>query len=583
MSRYGCGRSRPRAARRARPPRDADGRRPAPPCEPARAEPTPDPTRRDAWRRRCSIAAVAASSPTRGSPDAAGRARRPGRAARRAGRRARASSAAAANRCAMTTQCATTYQWLPEVLRALREREPGAEVRIETVPDAETIPALLDARIDVALVNKLDRQADRVRLQHLFDDELRAVVSSSHPWAGRAHVAAADFVDVHLALCESYDQNRVPPVPLPVPIGAQPQRLTTLPLTADLLIEMVASGGDVVTILPSWIVAPYLQTHDLASVQVGVTPQARTWYCATRHGPPAGEHRSLRLGTDRTPRHAAARPESRSAGERRAHPGLAGPLGGPGWHVSGGSDPAPRAPNGGVAMRERLRGEEHPMFTVHRASTGADWREATALLYDYVEWVRGWTDIDPLASNRNCNGTGPSGRPLRHRRRGALPRRLAGDHGRCRRDPRPARRKRRTEADVRATSCTWSRRRRSTDRRRGRWCDRAAVPHRLARDPPWCHGPGDRGVPAQRLRRVLHAADHAEHGRRHRHGARPQRGEPMCVIRQPDESETGSRSAGDAPFPAGKRVVLSSRGKPRIRPGRRGRQCDAPPLYEIVY
>ena len=34
--------------------------------------------------------------------------------------------------------------------------------------------------------------------------------------------------------------------------------------------------------------------------------------------------------------------------------------------------------------------------TVHRASTDADWREATALLYDYVEWVRGWTGIDPV-------------------------------------------------------------------------------------------------------------------------------------------------------------------------------------------
>ncbi len=37
------------------------------------------------------------------------------------------------------------------------------------------------------------------------------------------------------------------------------------------------------------------------------------------------------------------------------------------------------------------------MFTVHRASTGADWREATALLYDYVEWLRGWTGVDPIA------------------------------------------------------------------------------------------------------------------------------------------------------------------------------------------
>ena len=37
------------------------------------------------------------------------------------------------------------------------------------------------------------------------------------------------------------------------------------------------------------------------------------------------------------------------------------------------------------------------MFIVHRASTGEDWREATALLHDYVEWVRGWTGVDPVA------------------------------------------------------------------------------------------------------------------------------------------------------------------------------------------
>jgi putative acetyltransferase len=37
------------------------------------------------------------------------------------------------------------------------------------------------------------------------------------------------------------------------------------------------------------------------------------------------------------------------------------------------------------------------MFTVRRASSGADWREATTLLHDYVEWVRGWTGTDPIA------------------------------------------------------------------------------------------------------------------------------------------------------------------------------------------
>ena len=33
---------------------------------------------------------------------------------------------------------------------------------------------------------------------------------------------------------------------------------------------------------------------------------------------------------------------------------------------------------------------------VRRASTGTDWREATALLHDYIEWVRGRIDRDPL-------------------------------------------------------------------------------------------------------------------------------------------------------------------------------------------
>jgi GNAT superfamily N-acetyltransferase len=37
------------------------------------------------------------------------------------------------------------------------------------------------------------------------------------------------------------------------------------------------------------------------------------------------------------------------------------------------------------------------MITIRQASTDADWREATVLLYDYIEWLRGWTDIDPFA------------------------------------------------------------------------------------------------------------------------------------------------------------------------------------------
>jgi LysR family transcriptional regulator for metE and metH len=45
---------------------------------------------------------------------------------------------------------------------------------------------------------------------------------------------------------------------------------------------MVATSRDV-TVLPSWLVSPYVATSDIATVAVGAPPQHRTWYSATRH------------------------------------------------------------------------------------------------------------------------------------------------------------------------------------------------------------------------------------------------------------------------------------------------------------
>ena len=158
-------------------------------------------------------------------------------------------------RVRFTSQCSTTFQWLPPVLKRFREQQPNIEIRIETVPGDDPIGALVDDRVDVALVTKLDRQMDRVLLTPLFDDEMVAVVAGPHPWAARRYVTARDFDDAHLILYDVYDQTRIPSTPLPVPHGARPARITTMPVITDLLIEMVA-GGEGVTVLPNWVAAP---------------------------------------------------------------------------------------------------------------------------------------------------------------------------------------------------------------------------------------------------------------------------------------------------------------------------------------
>ncbi|WFB05641.1 LysR family transcriptional regulator [Streptomyces sp. LX-29] len=187
-------------------------------------------------------------------------------------------------RVRFTAQCSTTFQWLPPVIRAFRDRHPDAEVRIESVPDDAPVPALLADRVDVALVTKPDPEMDRVSLTRLFDDEMVAVVPSDHPWAARPHLTAKDFTDAHLILYDAYDQTRIPSIPLPLPPQARPARITTMPVITDLVIEMVA-GGQGATILPNWAAAPYTDSHGLALIQIDATPMARTWYLATRQGP----------------------------------------------------------------------------------------------------------------------------------------------------------------------------------------------------------------------------------------------------------------------------------------------------------
>jgi LysR family transcriptional regulator for metE and metH len=188
-------------------------------------------------------------------------------------------------RVRFTAQCSTTYHWLPAVISEFREAHPGVEVRIEQVPGDDPVTALLEDRVDVALVTKPDRLMERIRTTALFRDQMVAVVGRDHPWTRRSHVTARDFTDVHLVLYDVYDQSRHPTPALPLPPGARPGRISTVPLVTDLVVEMVASGEGV-SVLPQWVAEPYADGPGarVALVQIGARPAWRTWHLATRAG-----------------------------------------------------------------------------------------------------------------------------------------------------------------------------------------------------------------------------------------------------------------------------------------------------------
>lgn len=169
------------------------------------------------------------------------------------------------------------------MLRTFRQVQPTTDVTVATIDDVGHIDALVAGEIDIAIVSKLERDLDRVRLHELFDDELLAIVAADHPWAAQPYVAASDFSDAHLIMFDTYDPAHEPPVPLPIPDGATPGELTLLPLVTELVIETVVSS-DAVTIMPSWVAAPYLASGRVAGIQIGREAQSRTWYAATRRG-----------------------------------------------------------------------------------------------------------------------------------------------------------------------------------------------------------------------------------------------------------------------------------------------------------
>src|SRR3954447_15784012 len=176
------------------------------------------------------------------------------------------------------TQCNTGYHWLAPLLAVYQRPHPRVSVNIAADATDRPLEALLDGRVDLAIL--IDPPADaRLHLRPLFSDEMTAIVAKSHRLAGRRWVSAADLGAEHLLLYSSRPEESFLLQRVLAPAGVRASRVSFIMLT-EAMIEL-AKAGTGVGILPRWSAQRAIATGAVAALSITRRAMRRQWVAAT--------------------------------------------------------------------------------------------------------------------------------------------------------------------------------------------------------------------------------------------------------------------------------------------------------------
>ncbi|MBI3450446.1 MAG: LysR family transcriptional regulator [Acidobacteria bacterium] len=184
----------------------------------------------------------------------------------------------------LSTECYTCYNWLPILLKEFGRKFPKVDVTIVVEATRGPIEALLDGKLDVAIVSSPVRDR-RLVVTPLFDDEMLVLVATDHRLASRAYVKPEDFRDEHLYLYSTPEESTFFQTLL-VPAGVRPKQVTQAQLT-EAIVQLVKAGLGV-AVLARWVVEQDLRSGAIRGVPLTRGGFRRTWSAArlrARHVP----------------------------------------------------------------------------------------------------------------------------------------------------------------------------------------------------------------------------------------------------------------------------------------------------------
>ncbi len=176
----------------------------------------------------------------------------------------------------IAVQCYTCYHWLPALLQPFRRRHPHVEVRVAAEETPRPAQALLEGRLDLALLSD-PRRDPRLVYRHLVDDEMVVVMAPEH------RLARAPFVPPHELAGETLFMYTEPQESVAMQrvlrtIGVTPRRIVKVILT-EAILELVRAGQGL-AVLASWSIAPCVAAGAIVARPFGRQGLVRHWQAA---------------------------------------------------------------------------------------------------------------------------------------------------------------------------------------------------------------------------------------------------------------------------------------------------------------
>jgi len=170
----------------------------------------------------------------------------------RAGSEIQRTSGPAKGLLRISTQCHTAYHWFPPRLLIFQKKYPNVEVQLVLEAASNPFEALLDGKLDLAIICDPIRNR-KIRYTPLFEDDVLIVVPPKHRLAVKKFVTPADFAAENVLVYPPKSDSTLLTKILE-PAGIRPRKIQEVLLT-EVILEMII-GGLGIAALPSWAVGP---------------------------------------------------------------------------------------------------------------------------------------------------------------------------------------------------------------------------------------------------------------------------------------------------------------------------------------